>query len=330
MIWTIILTILALLIGIPVAIVILFCLLPIRVGAAGFYREADYDVSGWARGWAGLCGVVFHYGEGGLLLRVILGPWTVWQPRGEDEKVDADVVRPKIKREPSPEPEHIVEPVPERPPGVTESELPQDAFEPEPEVDSDPETEPQPDLDEPPEPIARAPVDTGRQVEKRELPESVEGKIEPEADETPPEPGDEKPSWWARLQTLRAQVWRYLDYVGDARPFLWRFLKRLFRIIGFRRVNLDVELGVGDPALMGRLFGYVEAVRPMLNKRVRISLTPDFVHQRFAAEGAFEISIYLYRLIWAVLALIVRGGVLAAKVWWTERKVKREASLAEA
>jgi len=271
MIWTIILTVFVLLIGIPVTLLVLFFLLPIRVGASGFYREAEYDVSGWARGWAGLCGVVFSYGEEGLLLRVVLGPWTVWQPKIEDGLGDADTARPEIKREPSPEPEQIVEPVLEPPPVVTQRETESEA-EPEPEV--------------------------------------------------------QKPSWWTRLQTLRAQVSRYLDYAGDARPILWRFLKRFLQIFGFRRVNLDVELGVGDPALIGRLFGYVEAVKPMLGKRVRISLTPDFVHQRFAVEGAFEISIYLYRLIWAVLALAMRGGVLAAKVWWTERKVKRETSLA--
>ncbi len=115
MIWTIILTLLALLIGIPVTVLMLFVLLPIRVGAAGFYREMDYDVSGWARGWAGLCGVVFRYGEEGLLLRLVLGPWTVWQPRGEDEPADADAARPKIQRSPALESGQIVEPVPEPP-----------------------------------------------------------------------------------------------------------------------------------------------------------------------------------------------------------------------
>lgn len=313
MIWTIILTILALLIGIPLTLLVLFFLLPLRIGAAGFYREAEYDVSGWVRGWAGLCGVVFHYGEGGLLLRVVLGPWTVWQPKIELD--DADTARPEIKREPAPEPEQIAGL--ESPPVVTQR-------------DTESEAEPPSELETTPESTTSTPLDSAQQAKMPGSPERTDEKTEQESDEPSPEPEDQKPSWWTRLQTLRAQVSRYLDYAGDARPILWRFLKRFLRIFGFRRVNLDVELGVGDPALIGRLFGYVEAVKPMLGKRVRISLTPDFVHQRFAVEGAVEISIYLYRSIWAVLALAVRGGVLAAKVWWTERKVKRKTSLVKA
>ena len=219
--------------------------LPIRIGAAGFYRDASYQVSGFARGLCGLCGVVCEFDETGLQWRVVLGPCTVW--------------RPKAKSRASPL--------------TSESD----------EGDS--------------------PVDVSAEPER----DGPTPKVESAA-KSPDE------AWHKRAQ-------QYLGYAADARPILMRFVKRLLRVIKFQHAAMDVEVGLGDPAYTGRLFGYVEAVKRVLGKRIRISLTPNFLQPHFAGEGSLRLSIYLYRLLWAALALAVRGGCLAAKIWWAKRKV---------
>lgn len=223
--------------------------LPIRIGAAGFYRGDAYRVSGFARGWGGLCGVVCEVDATGLQWRVVLGPCTVWRPKASAPRA----------------------------------------------VESDAEGSPEGDAAE-------------------------AERAEKEADAMP---AAESP-WRSRY----AQAKQYTGYAAEARPIATRFAKRLLRVIRFRDVALDLEVGLGDPAFTGRLFGYVEAVKRVLGERVRISLTPDFVQPRFAGSGSIRLSIYLSRLLWAVLALATRGGCLAAKVWWAQREVQREEPLA--
>ena len=233
------LTILAVLAG--------FIVLPIRVGAAGFYREDAYRVSGFARAWGGLCGVVCEIDDTGLQWRVVLGPCTVWRPKAPAPRA----------------------------------------------VESDAGDSPEEEGDE----AARA-------------------KKEEDA-----MPATESP-WRSRY----AQAKQYMGYAADARPIATRFAKRLLRVIRFRDAAMDLEVGLGDPAYTGRLFGYVEAVKRVLGKRVRISLTPDFLQSRFAGSGSVRLSVSLSRLLWAALALATRGGCLAAKVWWAQREVQREAT----
>ena len=136
-----------------------------------------------------------------------------------------------------------------------------------------------------------------------------------------------KPAYWSRLQTLHAKTKQYLNYAADARPILTRFAKRLSKTIAFQHLELNLELGTEDPALTGRLFGYVEAFKRVFGKRIHISITPDFLQPRFAASGSLRLSIYLHRLIFAALALVLRGGLLRAKIWWTERKIRRKVPL---
>ena len=165
----------------------------------------------------------------------------------------------------------------------------------------------------------------------QEKPPSSEPTTEPERDtaiepqrERPESHPTAKPSYWSRLQTLCAKTKQYLQ---DARPILTRFAKRLSKTIAFQHLELNLELGTDDPALTGRLFGYVEAFKRVFGKRIHISITPDFLQPRFAASGSLRLSIYLHRLIFAALALVVRGGLLRAKIWWTERKIRRKVPL---
>ena len=243
---TSILIAIGLVLGIPLAIIALFVCLPIRIRATGYYRENDYSISGFARGCAGLCGIICDIDKKGMQLRVVIGRWTAWRPG-------------------------------EKPPSAT-TELKRDTA-----------TEPQRD-----------------RPKKKSYPTT-------------------KPSYWSRLQTLRAKAKQYLNYATEARPILTRFIKRLLKTISLQHAELNLELGTDDPAFTGRLFGYVEAFKRIFGKRIHISITPDFLQPRFAGSGSLRLSIYLHRLIFAALALVVRGGLLRTKIWWTERKNRREA-----
>ena len=238
---TSILITIGLVLGIPLAIIALFLCLPIRIRATGYYRENDYNISGSARGCAGLCGIICDIDKKGIQLRVVIGRWTAWRPR---------------EKPPSSEP-------------TTKSER-------------DITTKPQRD-----------------RPKKKSHP----------------------------TETLRVKAKKYLNYAAEARPILTRFIKRLLKTIALQHAELNLELGTDDPAFTGRLFGYIEATKRIFGKRIRISITPDFLQPRFAGSGSLKLSIYLHRLIFAALALILRGGLMRAKIWWTERKIQREVPL---
>ena len=207
---TTILIAIGLVLGIPLAILTLFLCLPIRIRATGFYRENDYNISGSARGFAGLFGIICEIEDKrGLQLRVVIGRWTAWR------------------------------------------------------------------------------------------------------------------------STLQMKIESFQSYIVDAFPLLilTPFAKRLSKTIALQYIELNLEVGTDNPAFTGRLFGYVEAAKRVFGKRIRISLTPDFVQPRFAVSGSLKLSIYLYRFIFAVLPLAVRGGLLSAKIWWTERKNRRKVPL---
>lgn len=247
---TTILIAIGLVLGIPLAILVLFLCLPIRVSATGYYRENDYNISGSAHGCAGLCGIICEIDKKGIQLRVVIGRWTAWRP---GEKPPSPAPTTKLERDTATEP-------------------------------------------------------------KRDRPKR---KSYPTT----------KPSHWSRLQTLHEKTKQYLNYAAEARPILTRFMKHLSKTIAFRHLELNLELGTDDPAFTGRLFGYIEAFKRVFGKRIRISLTPDFVQPRFAGSGSLRLSIYLHRLIFAALVLTVRGGLWRAKIWWTKRKNRRKVPL---
>ena len=101
------------------------------------------------------------------------------------------------------------------------------------------------------------------------------------------------------------------------------------RILRFRYIDVDMVYGADDPAQTGRLFGYVEAIRHLLSKRTSLVLVPDFTQSRLEGAGKLEVSFYMSRFLWAVCALVVRGGILGGKIWWIERRIKRQTVLNE-
>jgi len=314
-VWFTLFTIIAYLIGIPLGILVLLIalliLLPIHIGGAGYYRQNEYAASGWIKALAGLVGVVFDYTDAGGKYQVVFGKWVIWQPKeGESE--------------PAPPKDTFQEPVSAK----KQTDV------------SPPQAVRKRTTDETVTPSVKTPLEEIKRPDTRfseipntNRPPSVsiedEGDSLQIVDESNDDEAEGAPSWWARWKVLRVQLSRYWGYSQEARPILWRFLKRLMRILRFRYVDVDVMYGADDPAQTGRLFGYVEAIRPLLGKRTSLVLTPDFTRSCLEGAGALEVSFYLSRFLWAVLMFSVRGGVLGAKIWWRERRVKRQAALSE-
>lgn len=90
-----------------------------------------------------------------------------------------------------------------------------------------------------------------------------------------------------------------------------RFLRALRKAFRLRRVTCDLVFGTGDPATTGQISGIVYAVRPLLGRRMRIDISPNFLVRTFEAKGALAISVSLARITLAVARLAVTvGGML--------------------
>lgn len=317
--WFTLLVVVACIIGIPLlllsGIVALLILLPIHFGATGYYREDSHAFSGWAKAFAGLCGVVFEYTEEESKVQVVFWKWTIWRPNNlaeEDSSETESVVTPQPSVSPRPHP------VATRP------------------KESAPQVEPTDDGVSSPSRSANLPDSPEPVVQRLESERVNERSAQQQLTQVKSGDGEgsdseiEEEGFWTRFKRLREQVSRYLDYWREAQPILIRFLKRLLRLIWFRQVDVEVDFGAEDPATTGKCFGYVEAIRPMLGKRVSFVLNPVFTQSTLSGAGVVELSFSLRRLLWALLALGVRGGLLAFKIWRREKKLKRDVVLKEA
>lgn len=169
----------------------------------------------------------------------------------------------------------------------------------------------------------------GKRLKKKEaVAEKEAGKEEKKEEEEVEEEKEEEPE--PVVQTLRERVDHVLvlvergyAYLQELGPAAGRFLKRLGRVLGLHQVMCDVVLGTGNPALTGRLFGYVQALTAVMGPRIKIYMQPDFVQTKVIGNVKLELSFYLYRLIWAVVCLLGSGLKAFGKDWWGKRKRKR-------
>lgn len=313
--WFTLFVIVACVIGIPIGILILLValliLLPIHIGGSGYFRENDYALEGWAKAFAGLIGVVFEFSETKSQLQVVFGKRVVWQPKEELKDAQAESASDPIHFEPPVTPRSASNGSDTQP---TVSDLPKE---------------------EQAESVGQASAIASRPHRKTDDEPSIDVVDSSKKEAAPPHSDDEQvqhnaPSKWARVKLLWADFLRYRAYWKEAQPILFRFVKRFLRILSFRYFDVQAVYGFADPAQTGRVFGYAEAIRPMLGKRTQLVLIPDFTQTRIEGAGKIEISFHLSRLFWAILVLGVRGGILGGKIWWRERQVKRSRILNEA
>ncbi len=124
---------------------------------------------------------------------------------------------------------------------------------------------------------------------------------------------ERRPAIRERLAEGLDRAERVWSRFGPLRAPVWRFFKRLLRGFRFRRFVCRVVFGASDPATTGQIFGYAQAVSNVMGPRAQVNVLPDFEQQRLEGEVEVEVSVTLYRLLWAVccLALRVAGGRVA-------------------
>lgn len=127
--------------------------------------------------------------------------------------------------------------------------------------------------------------------------------------ESPLPPAAEKPSGKAGLGKLAGEM---------VRPGL-RLLKWLRGTFHLRRLHLEGSFGLADPAATGQAFGYLQAVRGLLPRWLRLELSPDFVHQ--GVRGKAQLAIHFH--LGLALYLVTCFGVRLAWRWWVLKKKTR-------
>ena len=111
-----------------------------------------------------------------------------------------------------------------------------------------------------------------------------------------------------RLQKMVATAERVWFYVRALKPSVRRFFSRLRRGFRLRHLVCRAVFGTGNPATTGRVYGYALAASHVIGRRFQMHIAPDFTRVRLEGEATLEVSVYLYRLLWAVVCLAVRGA----------------------
>lgn len=114
---------------------------------------------------------------------------------------------------------------------------------------------------------------------------------------TTTQPSSSPKNTWDRL----VRLWR----LAGAPTTL--FIRRLPRVIAWRRCSLAGDLGLGDPALTGRVYGLLAALEAVAPKRLEVDLRPDF---SAGSRGAcrLHLHLYLYRLLLLLCLFAFRIG----------------------
>jgi hypothetical protein len=102
------------------------------------------------------------------------------------------------------------------------------------------------------------------------------------------------------------------------RPAL-RLLRCLARTFRLRALRLEGRFGLADPAATGQAFGYLQAMRGLLPRRLHLELTPDFVRQGVRGKAHLAIHFYLGK----ALYLVACFGARLAWRWWGLRRAAR-------
>ena len=128
-----------------------------------------------------------------------------------------------------------------------------------------------------------------------------------------------------RVRNSRAYIlWR--DRVWRRKILRWLDLifKSMLRLVRFDLLRIKVKAGLEDPADLGRLYGWVNALRSMLVLRKRsydIELEPVFMKSHLEFESELKFKTALWRLFMPLLIAVFGFPYWSSYRLW--RKVKK-------
>lgn len=123
---------------------------------------------------------------------------------------------------------------------------------------------------------------------------------------------------------LRQPRWR-----GKVLHSLAEAARPLAHLVHLNRLTVDLEAGLGDPALLGSIAAYMNAAEYALSTsarpRVWVRLVPRFDRECLHARGELDMHTTLYRVIRPVLRLLVTFPyVTTVWVYFRSRRYLRE------
>jgi hypothetical protein len=129
-------------------------------------------------------------------------------------------------------------------------------------------------------------------------------------EEEPEESRKEEPKEKPRIKS--GQIVKFIRLLMEPLPYFINFFKTIFKSFSIRRIQCDAQLGLFDSAYTGILFGYLMALKSVLQpiERIRIRLTPVF--NGLTLEGDFNIILrisYPIRIIAAAIGLFFKKPV---------------------
>ena len=115
-----------------------------------------------------------------------------------------------------------------------------------------------------------------------------------------------------KSRSERGQIVKFIRHLREPMPYFINFFKTIFKSFSIRKIQCDVQLGLFNSAYTGILFGYLVALKSMLQpiERIRIRLTPVF--NGLTLEGNFDIILrisYPIRIIVAAIGLFFKKPV---------------------
>jgi len=99
-----------------------------------------------------------------------------------------------------------------------------------------------------------------------------------------------------------------------ARRRLTRFIVDLWRAVRKEDLQIDIRLGLADPADTGQLWAFVGPLEGMLagNRNAMIHIEPDFTGESVRVNGSGKVSLVPLRVIGLVLALFLSPSIWRA------------------
>lgn len=110
--------------------------------------------------------------------------------------------------------------------------------------------------------------------------------------------------------------------VGKILKWISRITKKILIIFSFKRLHIETKAGVEDPALLGKIYGYIEAVKYGLNsgKNFRLEFTPVFMQNYLECRGSVSLRSSLWRLLLPMIIAVVSFPYLSTLVVWLRYK----------
>jgi len=88
----------------------------------------------------------------------------------------------------------------------------------------------------------------------------------------------------------------------------WRLARGVAGAFRLRRVCVRGSFGFADPARTGSVFGYLQALRAVVPRRLRLDLRPDFERPGVRGEATLLLHLYLGYLLFVVLRYGLQVG----------------------